>query len=207
MLKNVTTLTIYFSLSSVILNHIVYKILGAVDMESGTKIAITAGALGAVVGLGMQAFNEQMIQTIGQGWMLGGVASVVMFGGVTLVSKKWEQFKAERETNNAITSLAETVDNSTTADAHCLNTFVALTQKAMSSFENSNDTRQVTVAYRLDCLGKGIVSKMPLATAAFSKEVVIRAMDATCFKLNVCFREDATREMMNNFTGPGLAVG
>ena len=175
-------------------------------MESGTKIAMTTGVLGAIAGFGMQASNEQLVQTIGQGWMLGGLASFAIFGSVAIVSQKWETFKAERRTNDAITSLAEAVDKSATTDAHQLNTFVALTKDATASFETSDNTRQATVAYRLHCLGKGIASKMPPSTAAFAGDVVTSAMNSACFKLNVCFREDATQEIVNKFTGPGLAI-
>lgn len=66
-------------------------------MHDGFKIGMSAGAVGAVVGLALQTAQDPMWQTVGQGWMLGGAAGVAVLGGICAVSSKWQGYKQEHD--------------------------------------------------------------------------------------------------------------
>lgn len=74
-------------------------------MHEGFKIGIATGAVGAVVGLALQTAQDPQWQTIGQGWMLGGVAGVAILGGVSALSSKWKSYKEEQALELSIEKL------------------------------------------------------------------------------------------------------
>ena len=58
-------------------------------MQDGFKIGISAGVAGTAVGLALQNTQEPMLQSIGQGWILGGIAATALLGGIAVLSAKW----------------------------------------------------------------------------------------------------------------------
>lgn len=161
-------------------------------MHDGTKIAMFAGALGAVVGLALQTSGDQLTQTIGQGWMLGGVASTALMGGVAAISAKWQSFKAERQMSQTIEHLETAVEKGVHTDGTTLKSFIGLARESGEFFEYKSDSKKEAVAQRLQILGMSIADKMPhMEQADSAANVVHNTMGSIRFKLGVSLNQDA----------------
>lgn len=168
-------------------------------MHTGTNIAMLAGALGAMAGMAMQGAGDPMVQTIGQGWMLAGVASTTLLGGMAALSAKWKSFKAERQMNQTIERLENAVTNGTQTDRTTLNSFINLTRDSSNFFEDASQSKRTAVAERLQILGMAIVAKMPnMEQADLAANVVNLTMGDARFKMGVHIEAPlATRPTMD----------
>lgn len=162
-------------------------------MQDGFKIAISAGLMGAVVGLGMQGMSDQMSQTIGQGWMLGGLAGSAVLGGIAAISEKWTHFKREREINQNIDELQKKVDNlSEVKDVvRTMTEFTRLAGVVHDNFDSSREKSRATVVLRLQILGLSIADKMPTPELAdHAASSVYRTMGNVSFRLGQSLDQD-----------------
>ncbi len=129
-------------------------------MQDGFKIGISAGVAGTAVGLALQNTQDPMLQTIGQGWILGGVASTALLGGIAALSAKWNQYKKECAVERTIEQLEKA--NETQPGQKMLAThFVEVALTTAELFEQARGIKKSAVTERLQLLGMNIADGMP----------------------------------------------
>lgn len=142
-------------------------------MQDGFKIGISAGVAGTAVGLALQNTQDPMLQTIGQGWLLGGVVSTALLGGIAALSAKWNQYKKECAVERTIEQLEKANEEQ---PGH--NTLVThFVEVALTAAEQLEDARGITKSFvteRLQLLGMNIADGMPDQNEQTRAEQLVR---------------------------------
>lgn len=129
-------------------------------MQDGFKIGISAGVAGTAVGLALQNTQEPMLQSIGQGWILGGIAATALLGGIAVLSAKWNQYKQECKVLRSVEKL-EKANEEQPAQKMLVAHFVEAALTAAAVFEQAPDLKKSTITERLQLLGLNIADNMP----------------------------------------------
>lgn len=153
-------------------------------MQDGFKIGISAGIAGTAVGLALQNTQDPMLQTIGQGWILGGVAATALLGGIAALSAKWNQYKQECAVERSVEQLEkanETQPGQKTLVTH----FVEVALTAAEQFEQARDSKKSAITERLQLLGMNIADGMPeQETQSRAHQLTNNAMNVVRMKLD-----------------------
>ena len=129
-------------------------------MQDGFKIGISAGVAGTAVGLALQNTQEPMLQSIGQGWILGGIAATALLGGIAVLSAKWNQYKQECKVLRSVEKL-EKANEEQPAQKMLVAHFVEAALTAADVFEQAPDLKKSSMTERLQLLGMNIADNMP----------------------------------------------
>lgn len=150
-------------------------------MHDAFKISLTAAVMGTVVGAGLQSAADPVLQTVGQGWMLGGVASTAILGGFAAASSAWKSYKEERNMNQRIEALETVHKSGAPVSFETMNEFIETARSAGRFFESARDSKKEAVFARVAALGAGLFPKSPAPEAA--RDAVAATLTAVSFRL------------------------
>lgn len=150
-------------------------------MHDALKISLTTALAGIAVGVGLQSAADPMLQTIGQGWMLGGVAATALVGGFAAASSAWKSYKQERSLNKQLESLEAVQKSGAPVDAKTISTFLDTARKAGYMFEDARDAKKETVLNRIAALGSGLAQNAQ--SPEHAQQAVHATLDAMSFRL------------------------
>lgn len=169
-------------------------------MNDSLKIALSASALSILAGIGLQSAVDPMMQTIGAGWVIGGLAATALFSGLSVVAAKWNTYKEEADLNQKIENFQKSVSNS--ASIHRVDQmtpYIELVRAAATLFAESSNAKQESVVIRLQTLGVSLVDNMPTQKLRDSAvELVNRSMGYVRFKLDQTLYSDVSAKKAGN---------